>query len=420
MLGEICAVLLAGTPGFDGEGPAVAALLERATPETEAALESLGGELLALGPEATDELFWAHWQGALQPDWSPGRERELTLSEGQLGAVRHALLREPDAQLYALCESIRNATWDPDQRRAALDVIAERRFPGDLELGLLLATPPDPERPLPRALRAALRAALSAIIAREPGVGPVLRMRFATLGTALQPLAIDALGELEPELALEQLAGCLDKAAQLDVLVLRGLESAALRAPLPAPLHVRGAVREQLLRNDPALSVLAARCSAALSDADAVAPLIELLTREDANVRDAARAALCALAGMDLGARASDWGRWHQQELAFWRGPGPALLQELQHMPPLEMGAAIRDLARHRLYRGEIGVAILPCLQNDEVGVRVLACAALSALRAHGAQHALAELLDDESELVREAAREALELLTAESRAGSS
>ena len=98
-------------------------------------------------------------------------------------------------------------------------MIAGRRFPGDLELGLLLATPPDAERPLPRALRAALGAALSAIIAREPGVGPVLRIRFATLGTALQPLAISALGELEPELALEQLASCLDQAAQLNVLI---------------------------------------------------------------------------------------------------------------------------------------------------------------------------------------------------------
>ena len=420
MLSKICALLLAGTPSFADEGPAVAALLERAMPQTEAALESLGRELLALGPEATDELFWAHWQGALQADWTPGRERALTLSEGQLGAVRHALLREPDDALHALCDSIRSAAWDPDQRSAALDVIAERRFPGDLEPGLLLAAPPDAERPLPRALRAALRAALSAIIAREPGVGPVLRMRFATLGTALQPLVIDALGELEPELALDQLAGCLDQAAQLDVLVLRELERAALRAALPAPLHVRGAVREQLLRNDPARSILAARCSAALSDADAVAPLIELLAREDANVRDAARAALRALAGMDLGARASDWERWHQQELAFWRGPGPALLQELQHMQPLEMGAAIRDLARHRLYRSEIGAAILPCLQNSEEGVRVLACAALSTLRVYGAQHALAELLDDESELVRKAARDALMLLAAESRAGSS
>ena len=419
MAGLLLSLVFACGASVDEQGTAVAELLHEAAPATPQEVDRLGLRLRALGGDALDELFRAYWTHSIPSAWTQAEE-DAPLHAGARQAVGQALELGPEEQLRALFQSLCLAGYELDQRVAALELLSARPIPGALDYALVLGAPPDPERPLPRSLRAGLAQALSSILDSSPGAGPVLRTRYSALGTALLPIVLSALEELEPDSALEELAACLNQRPALDVIVLRSMERVARGAPLPAADHVRSAVREQLALAQGANLVLAANICGHLADPDAVSALIEVLGRGDANQRRAAHGALRALSGMDHGTDARAWDQWHARELAFWRGPGPGLLRRLPDLETLEMGDAIRELAHYRLYRAELASALVKVLDHREEGIRVLACAALGTLGAPGVRHEVEALLVDESELVRQTAEQVLAQLAAESRPSSS
>jgi len=399
-----------------GEGQALAQRLSGAQPESPADVSALARSLASLGPGHADELLLAWSLAELPPEWLANGATPEPLSEGAHEATLEALAQLAAEPLRAALEAMCLREWEPRERCGALALITRRSVGRDLELALALATPPAVDAPVDRELRAELRSALSICLEREPGAATVLHLRFPALAPAIIPAVAGALSELPPAQAVEHLASCLDSVPGADPMLLSELARIGPGVPAPTPPQARRLVRERLTSEDPRVASLAARAAGALRDDEAVGPLIELLGQGASGPRDAARSALCGIAGLDHGLDTSAWKRWHLAELTFWRKEGPALLRDLPTLSAPEQVAAARALASRRLYRGEIAEALLACLESPESGVLLATCAALEELGVRASAEALRPLLTHPEAPVRRAATSALEHLSTDSR----
>jgi len=150
----------------------------------------------------------------------------------------------------------------------------------------------------------------------------------------------------------------------------------------------------------------------ALSDHNAVAPLIALLASENSGLRENAHWALRQLTGLSMAPSADVWGRWHQGEQYWCLRSKPREFQRLRLSDPAEVADALRTILSHPLARPELATALPDLLKSPWPALRVLACRSLGELSSRDAVGRLVWALEDPEPDVASAAHAALRKLT--------
>jgi HEAT repeat protein len=377
----------------------------------QAAREGRGGEqlvaaLVALGDAALPDAFAALTTGRVLEDELDGTW--IALGRAQTQATLTALTRFSPAAVRAFLGGLALPKTGARERTAALQILAEVAKPRDLDLCLTLATDAAEER----GVRLQLAQTLLSLVAREPEVLPALAARFAAQPPALYAGILRAVGSGGSPQALRLLSEQLGRAPAADALLL--CEIARLGGLLPQPIEARVCtrVREFLRRHEADLLGAAVYAVGRLGDWEAAEPLVALLESDLEHVRTSAHRVLRELSGEYLPLEHERWTGWLRRESEWWRRDAPFHEAELGSGAQFQVAAALRELARHRLYRHEIAPEVARCLTHPEPDIGLLACAALGQLGSRTVLPELVDLLERGGPDRAAAAQRALERIT--------
>jgi len=190
------------------------------------------------------------------------------------------------------------------------------------------------------------------------------------------------------------------------------LQRASFNVALPVDSSVRDTVR-RVLELHPAdvvseLALIAGR----FEDAEAVGPLIELLSAQSAGIRASALWALQRISALAFHSEPGRWRLWHEAELAWWSAQGETQINRLTATDAGVVSRAIVELGKRRLFRDRASIAIAGALDHDDAAVVELACNALVQLRSRACVPALVTTLEHRSAASRQSAWTALRKLT--------
>lgn len=397
--------LLGGASGAATRAQDVAECIARLRAGDARVAAGAARELAALRPGAAAEILAlcsgrGTDTGPLGPD-----ERELLLTSLRAWPSEVAL----DALVAALP---REATLD--DRLSALALAGEVAGPRSVAaVEQLCAGLADQERVHPR-LAEELERAFARALERDRRTYDEFTQRLER-GVPPAELCLGlvaALGRTGRGRGLALLERLLGHEASLDRAVLAALGRLRPHDDPRAGEAASRVLRRYLDAFDPELRRQAALALGRLRDDEAVPELLALLEDPDRRVQRAASLALGWISSLALGPRAEAWQHWYAREQAWFEAEAGALRADLSAPEPARALAALRILGSHPLHRRELGVEVREQLANEEPLVAVAACATLARLDDVGAVAPLVEMLEDEREAVRAAARLALTSLT--------
>jgi HEAT repeat protein len=339
-----------------------------------------------------------------------------------------------------LLEALERAPADGPAARVVRDVVAHRSV-ADVRGGLTAWLGAEPALPARlRALRVLgrlgdgrlLPVAVNLMADVDPNVLADRRVTAQWRG-ALAPMLADGADRHEIVAALRELPRRLD-AANAGALVASGngqalaalLDLLRARAGHPAPwldalakappllvarLHTAALVSSYLHDPSPKVRAAAASLVARARAVDAGWALIGALDDRDDQVAAAVHRALRALTGADEGPDSEAWRTWWDRE-HDWAGSAD-VDRRLRSEEPGEVVRALQDVVAHRFVCARKAQAVAELLQDDSPVIRRLACAALGALGRVSEAPALVSVLEEDAG-VRRAAQSALEALSGE------
>ena len=376
---------------------------------------ALARSLAALGGEAVPTLFDVLVERRYRAEVD-GELAPYPLAPWQATAVSAALVTLPrDAVLAFLRERVLGS----EERAAQTTALALCSELGGARALRLMLDIADAAQAGGEALDAALQMefehAAAALMAREPETVHDLRQMWRGIADHMLAPAVRAVGRSESVEGIELLADQLGWRADLDLLMLVQVGRLALYVPADFDSgEVVDVLRAYLASSEPALRREAAVDLGRLGAEEAVLDLVALLDDDGPRVSEKALEALHRITGMRLPGARERWRAWHAEELRWMREERPAVLAQLESRDLADVVAAIGELSRRRLFRGEIALDLSQTLWVEDPFVRTLGCIALSHLGSSAAVPALVEVLGDSDERVRSAARAALERITGE------
>lgn len=312
-------------------------------------------------------------------------DRRRTTREALTDIPNRVRAREKDATLSAHRLQV--------ETKISLQVLARFGSAQDLA-GLLALLGPDQQgRSRPTALRKEAEKTLAALLERDARAMGVLSSLFSSQNFQAKEAILRAVGRYPSERSLDFLIGQIDRERELASILLSQVGRIVDATGIQVDTHSLHFIRRELLSQDP--RVLRETCQALgrIGSTEVVEDLIELLEHEDPMVSSTAHWALEHITANRISPTAHRWHRWWSREREWWQSDSGKLLEDLEHPNPGIVGAALRELSQHLLYRHEITERILPLLEDPNPSVVAQACAVLQVLRSQRAVEPLEALI---------------------------
>jgi HEAT repeat protein len=160
----------------------------------------------------------------------------------------------------------------------------------------------------------------------------------------------------------------------------------------------------------------AARLAGELHELELVPDVIALLEDGELAVRRSAEGALARMAGVPLGAEAAAWEAWHERELDWRDTRWSELLATLVGARAGPANEALRELARHPLFRHEVARALAESLPEQPSTVALASCVELENIGSRWAVPGLVSALERGPAQLKAAAWRTLRALSGEAR----
>jgi hypothetical protein len=411
--GLIAALALTAWMGADASAaPRATAAAQTSAPASEVARvlrapaedrQALAAALVELGTPAIEALIDARRDKSVRA--SDGLSR-FALTPPRLLAVGDALSKLPRPQLVAsLSERIERAATGGD-RRVVIELVGEIGEVDDLELLVEAATPPKGEAGLDSSVTVAAQDALGLLFARHPAALEPAAHRMASAHVDVAPAIARAVAASASPASFDLLVRALERAANLDLVILPLLAKAEGRYTSPKRERLLELVREHLASTDPMLARSAAHLCGELGDSLAVPALCELLEGADVQRSAAAHGSLRKLTGLGFPAERARWKLWLESEEAWRQAEAEAVLEDLSSEREDAIVRALQTVAQHPLHRDLFAPSVVAVARRSESSLRLVACSVLGRLRAPSSVAALRELALDRD--LTAAANEAL------------
>lgn len=380
-------------------GPNLAQVAEDLGGDREASAAHLLEALIASGPTAVGDL-----RDLLEETEGPWTPAQKVLIERSLAALPGWVIEHSDPSTQASARDLAGV-------RIALELVAELEDEGALRVAVDLATPSTGNTPHALVLRL-FQDTVRQRLVRTPREARALDDLLEEAHPRLVTAMIRAAGKAPSGETAAFLTRRLEEDSSFDLMLLAelGRITAALEVPCDPAVEFR--VGLHLGSTDAALRREAALAAGRLALSELTPDLIELLGDGDPGVRANAAWALERLTGRSDPPDLARWRRWFASESDWWRTDAAQAFQHLREGSPYEVGAALRELAGHRLYRHESSEEITQVLSRDEPELVAQACAVLGTLRSGLAKEELIELLAHPEERLRMAAWQALKAIT--------
>ena len=266
----------------------------------------------------------------------------------------------------------------------------------------------------------ALEKGVAAILRDDPSGFDKLAAGWRQLPSSLVPAMLRAIGATADGRGVEILGQVVvwePDHASLAVSMMRRLgpsPSVDVNARIAAELRAR------LEPTNLAFCRAALLALAELEDYDSVPVLIDLLETAPA-VEENALWALQKIAGRKWANSPGWWRLWYEDELTWKTQKHPHLSRQLRESTNRDkLVSTLRDYGTRRLYRDDLAFEVVPLLSSPDRPVRLLAIETLKLLEASTGIDPLIELLQDDDEMVRNAALHALRAMTGESHTADS
>ncbi|MEL6714176.1 MAG: hypothetical protein AAFP86_10405 [Planctomycetota bacterium] len=215
----------------------------------------------------------------------------------------------------------------------------------------------------------------------------------------------------DAQLAAETLVRTLGRYQDFDGLVLNRLERVARRALVHLDARGYDAVRRRLRDPSPFTRREAAFACGSLADAEAVEPLIILLSDPSQSVSTAAHASLRRLTSMTIAADPHRWNLWYDRQQAWWEDGGRVLVESIEVTRRSDLVGIVSEVSTKRLYRDQIAEALEGLLERNDAPTVELAIDALANLRAPRSVPVLERMARSGDALQQSRARAALKAL---------
>ncbi|MFT7668566.1 MAG: HEAT repeat protein [Planctomycetota bacterium] len=294
----------------------------------------------------------------------------------------------------------------------ALRVLESSKADNALDQAIALITPKDHQVTSGQQSQKLLERTIAFRLANNPSEASQLRETIKVTPTELLPTIVRAIGKAPSAEATKLLTHLLHAYPDLDLLILAELgrvfevtrEAFDITVEMRVGLHIVSP--KVALRREACL--LAGR----LELLHMIPQLIELLTDKDGGVCANAYWSLKRVTGKKLKAEPDRWSNWYDAEESWWNDDAQAAFSQLSNARPFEVSQGIRALSGHRLYRHEIAAELLVLLDHEKPSIVAQSCAALGVLRSGSAVPELRGVLSHEVEKTRDAAWQALKLIT--------
>jgi hypothetical protein len=249
---------------------------------------------------------------------------------------------------------------------------------------------------------------LSALVERDRRAVTVLSSQFSGLSLGTKEMVLRAVGSCATEASLDFLLTQMDREEELSTVLLGQVGRVVEVGGIEVDAYTLHYIQRELISQDPRVLREACQALGRVGSIEPVGDLIELLEFSDPVVVETAHWALERITGVSFPPTRSRWQRWWTNEQTWWQSGASPLLRDLSSGNPAVVGAALRELSSHMLYRHEIAAEIVPLLQESHRGVVSQACAVLQVLRSHVAIEPLRDLILDGQSPALDHAREAL------------
>ncbi|MCB9914134.1 MAG: HEAT repeat domain-containing protein [Planctomycetes bacterium] len=387
-------------PAGDASPPAFASLGQHIEDAGGLDPEGLLDTLVASGPRAVADL--RELLSGEDPDGG------VDFSPAQRELLRRSLERIPAWVTDHVDRSTQAGPRDLARLKVALDVLVKDETEDACARTLALASPRDREQPAHAVALREVQEALRERLQRVPRDARRLEELVDDAAPQLVLLMVRAAGQAPSSDAAEFLTNRLEESEGLDLVLLAELGRVLSVLQEPADPIVEQRVAWLLESADPAMRREASLAAGRLELRESTGRLIDLLEDEDASVRANAAWSLQRITARRDKGDADRWRRWYAAEVGWWSDGAQQAFTTLRGSDLRQVGAALRELAGHRLYRHQIAEVVVGLLVREEPWLVQLACATLGSLRSGLAVAPLRALLDHEDEGVRKAAAEAL------------
>jgi hypothetical protein len=245
--------------------------------------------------------------------------------------------------------------------------------------------------------------ALCSTLRRNASACRELDAAWEQLAPGLRVAALDALVGCARPSALSVLARRLDDQPELRAAVLARMGALAQTLEEPVDPGAAAAVRALLDAPQASLRPEAALCAGRLEDAESVPRLVELLESTERSERDAAHWALRRISRLGFAADARPWRLWLADEQEWWSERWPLCLAALGDPRSARAVAALDEIARRRLGRDELALAVAE-MGGVDADLAERRCLALGALASRAGLGYLRECMTLGDESLRRAA----------------
>jgi len=263
-------------------------------------------------------------------------------------------------------------------------------------------------------VRNGVRGALTDILRADPRAWRLVGERRERLEPFERGLVLEALQETERAEGAALALALLGQTSQPEDMV--RLVGVLARLEELHPTELAGTTVRELahcwLRLPASERRTAAACLARTADPEAVGTLLELLEENDGRARRIALAGLSELCGLRVGEDSATWRAWLERERAWWNEHAEELCLRVGEDDPAAASDALRELARHRLFRRDLAQRVAAGLTDQPTATALQSCRLLSTLDSRAALAGLVRVLDSEPSAVVEAALRSLRELT--------
>lgn len=404
--------LAASGPSADGLD-AVRAVLQRTEGAKAASDDVLVRRLVALGPSIAPALFTlvtgAGVEVLLVPDDSP---ESWLCPPDRVGPLALSALAElPSEPVLDVLRAQEAQAPERGVRVAELEVLGALHNARGLPLFFQIVHALGDELEQ-RSVRAPASDALVAILRADLQSFHALEGLASAAPLSEQLFVCEALSASGRPEACNLLRGLVGHGAELDLAAIEGLGELVRLYPWRMQDDVAATLRKTLEASDARLRATGARALGRIRDPLAITALVDCLKDGDRSVVRAALWALRECSGRHELVEAADWKRWLDAEHEWWRERGAPALAHLDPKEPGTLVDGLREFLAHPLAARQVADGLAGTLDRLDPAGQALVCRTLAQLGARSAVPALIEQLSSSEPSVRNAAWDALRVLT--------